>query len=216
MPGPKPQAVLRHVECVHGAREVQSTGRWVLWCLPRWSRLAVVPVIVVSHDIDISSDGRFAELLDGRPYGGGVAVQYTHRNLLYLLSTGGRPVQTRLQMPAAVAIAHLMLPIDGECKTHGRVPDLAPARYAGCIGFVLIVAPATIWLRGADQPNFAGQINVVLMTLVIVDCFPRRTAMPRGLMLGLGTAPQLTRSGTSKNEISRLAVPSCHAVFIRE
>ena len=41
--------------------------------------------------------------------------------------------------------------------------------------------------------NFAfGQINVVLMTLVIADCVPRRTPWPRGLLLGLAIALKLT------------------------
>jgi alpha-1,2-mannosyltransferase len=57
---------------------------------------------------------------------------------------------------------------------------------------VIIVAPATIWLEPISS-NFAfGQINVVLMTLVIADCFPRRTPWPRGLLLGLGIALKLT------------------------
>ncbi|QUR67980.1 glycosyltransferase 87 family protein [Mycobacterium spongiae] len=57
---------------------------------------------------------------------------------------------------------------------------------------VVIVAPATIWLEPISS-NFAfGQINVVLMTLVIADCFPRQTPWPRGLLLGLGIALKLT------------------------
>ena len=57
---------------------------------------------------------------------------------------------------------------------------------------VLIVAPAAIWLEPISS-NFAfGQINVVLMTLVIADCVPRRTPWPRGLLLGLGIALKLT------------------------
>jgi alpha-1,2-mannosyltransferase len=57
---------------------------------------------------------------------------------------------------------------------------------------VLIVAPASIWLEPISS-NFAfGQINVVLMTLVIADCVPRRTPWPRGLLLGLGIALKLT------------------------
>ncbi|KJX75430.1 glycosyltransferase family 87 protein [Mycobacterium lepromatosis] len=56
----------------------------------------------------------------------------------------------------------------------------------------IIVAPAAIWLEPISS-NFAfGQINVVLMTLVIADCVPRRTPWPRGLMLGLGIALKLT------------------------
>jgi alpha-1,2-mannosyltransferase len=57
---------------------------------------------------------------------------------------------------------------------------------------VLIVAAATIWLEPI-KANFAfGQINVVLMTLVLADCVPRRTPWPRGVLLGLGVALKLT------------------------
>ncbi|MEY8015843.1 glycosyltransferase 87 family protein [Mycobacterium servetii] len=57
---------------------------------------------------------------------------------------------------------------------------------------VMIVAPAAIWLEPINS-NFAfGQINAVLMTLVIADCFPRRTPWPRGVLLGLGIALKLT------------------------
>ena len=57
---------------------------------------------------------------------------------------------------------------------------------------VVIVAPAAIWMEPISS-NFAfGQINVVLMTLVIADCVPRRTPWPRGLLLGLGIALKLT------------------------
>jgi alpha-1,2-mannosyltransferase len=49
-----------------------------------------------------------------------------------------------------------------------------------------------MWLEPIKS-NFAfGQINVVLMTLVIADCVPRRTPWPRGLLLGLGIALKLT------------------------
>ena len=56
----------------------------------------------------------------------------------------------------------------------------------------LIVAASAIWLEPIKS-NFAfGQINVVLMTLAIADCVPRRTPWPRGLLLGLGIALKLT------------------------
>ena len=43
------------------------------------------------------------------------------------------------------------------------------------------------------QANFSfGQINVVLMTLVIADCVPRRTLLPRGALVGLAIALKLT------------------------
>jgi len=43
------------------------------------------------------------------------------------------------------------------------------------------------------QANFSfGQINVILMTLVIADCVPRRTPWPRGILVGLAIALKLT------------------------
>ena len=43
------------------------------------------------------------------------------------------------------------------------------------------------------RSNFEfGQINVVLMTLVIADCVPRKTPWPRGLLLGVAIALKLT------------------------
>ena len=55
-----------------------------------------------------------------------------------------------------------------------------------------IVGLATVTLEPI-QANFSfGQINVVLMTLVIADCLPRRTPWPRGALLGLAIALKLT------------------------
>ncbi|HEU4360302.1 MAG TPA: glycosyltransferase 87 family protein [Mycobacterium sp.] len=57
---------------------------------------------------------------------------------------------------------------------------------------VAIVAPAVV-LSEPIRSNFAfGQINVVLMALVIADCVPRRTPWPRGLLLGVAVALKLT------------------------
>jgi alpha-1,2-mannosyltransferase len=56
----------------------------------------------------------------------------------------------------------------------------------------LLVAWATLYWEPI-QANFAfGQINVVLMTLVIAECVPRHTPWPRGMLLGLGIALKLT------------------------
>lgn len=61
----------------------------------------------------------------------------------------------------------------------------------GWLAIVTALA-AAVWLEPIAS-NFAfGQINVVLMTLVIADCVPRRTPWPRGLLLGLGIALKLT------------------------
>lgn len=55
-----------------------------------------------------------------------------------------------------------------------------------------LVAPAVIFVEPIRANFEFGQINVVLMTLVIADCVPRRTPWPRGLLLGLAIAVKLT------------------------
>jgi alpha-1,2-mannosyltransferase len=55
-----------------------------------------------------------------------------------------------------------------------------------------IVAPAVIYLEPIRSNFDFGQINVVLMTLVIADCVPRKTPWPRGMLLGLAIALKLT------------------------
>ena len=55
-----------------------------------------------------------------------------------------------------------------------------------------IVAPAALYLEPVRSNFDFGQINVVLMTLVLADTVPRRTPWPRGLLLGLAIALKLT------------------------
>lgn len=55
------------------------------------------------------------------------------------------------------------------------------------------VAGLAVWWLEPVQENFRfGQVNVILMTLVIADCVPRRTPWPRGLLVGLAIALKLT------------------------
>ena len=55
-----------------------------------------------------------------------------------------------------------------------------------------IVALAVMYLEPIGANFDFGQINVVLMTLVIADCLPRRTPWPRGMLLGIAIALKLT------------------------
>lgn len=55
-----------------------------------------------------------------------------------------------------------------------------------------VVATAVVYLEPIQENFRFGQINVVLMTLVIADCVPRRTPWPRGVLLGLAIALKLT------------------------
>lgn len=67
-----------------------------------------------------------------------------------------------------------------------------PAWLRRCWLAAAIVAPAVIYLEPIRSNVDFGQINVVLMTLVIADCVPRRTPWPRGVLLGLAMALKLT------------------------
>jgi alpha-1,2-mannosyltransferase len=67
-----------------------------------------------------------------------------------------------------------------------------PAWWRRCWLAVAITAPAVIYLEPIRSNFDFGQINVVLMTLVIADCVPRKTPWPRGTLLGLAIALKLT------------------------
>ncbi|MGB3893829.1 MAG: glycosyltransferase 87 family protein [Mycolicibacter sinensis] len=68
-----------------------------------------------------------------------------------------------------------------------------PAWWRRSVVAAAIVA-AAIWLDAEPiWSNFDfGQVNAVLMTLVIADCVPRRTYWPRGALLGVAVALKLT------------------------
>jgi alpha-1,2-mannosyltransferase len=55
-----------------------------------------------------------------------------------------------------------------------------------------IVAPAVVYLEPIRANFEFGQINVVLMTLVLADCVPRKTPWPRGILVGVAIALKLT------------------------
>jgi alpha-1,2-mannosyltransferase len=55
-----------------------------------------------------------------------------------------------------------------------------------------VVGLAVIHLEPIESNLAFGQINVILMTLVIADCLPCRTPWPRGTLLGFAIALKLT------------------------
>lgn len=71
----------------------------------------------------------------------------------------------------------------------GRVPA-----WSQRAALAAAIVAAAIWLDA--EPIWAnfdfGQVNAVLMTLVIADCVPRRTFWPRGALLGVAVALKLT------------------------
>jgi alpha-1,2-mannosyltransferase len=189
-------------------------GRALLWCLlwllaaaalgyTAWGLFAHTPYRI---DIDIYQMGG-QTWLDGRPlYRGdvlfhtpiGLNLPFTYPPLAAIVFC---PFAW-LHMPAAsvaITLLTLVLLIVSTVivltrldvwNTSAVLPG--PAWLRRCWLAVVIVAPAAIWLEPISSNFDFGQINVVLMTLVIADCVPRRTPWPRGLLLGLGIALKLT------------------------
>ena len=189
-------------------------GQLLLWCL-LWLLAAAALVPAVGHlfghvpyriDIDIYQMGGRA-WLDGRPlYRGdvffptpiGLNLPFTYPPLAAVAFC---PFAW-LRMPAAsiaITLITLVLLIVSTMIVLTRLDVWSSSRWLPGPAWsrrlwltVVIVGPAALWLEPISSNFDFGQINVVLMTLVIADCFPRRTPWPRGLLLGLGIALKLT------------------------
>ncbi|MFZ1175794.1 MAG: glycosyltransferase 87 family protein [Mycobacterium sp.] len=189
-------------------------GRALLWCLlwllaaaglgyAAWTLFGHTPYRI---DIDIYQMGA-QTWMDGRPlYRGdvmfhtpiGIDLPFTYPPLAaivfcpfaWLHMPAASIVITALTLVLLVVSTVIVLTGLDVWKTSTMLPG--PAWLRRWWLAIVIVVPATIWLEPITS-NFAfGQINVVLMTLVIADCMPRRTPWPRGLLLGLGMALKLT------------------------
>ncbi len=188
-------------------------GRVSLWCLlwllaalaltyTCWQLFGHVPYRI---DIDVYQMGGQA-WLDGRPlYTGNVMfhtpivdLPFTYPPLAAIVFSPfawmGMPVAsvaiTALTLAVLLVSTTIVLSRLDVWAESTLLPGPAWLRRAWLAA--IIVAPASIWLEPITS-NFAfGQINAVLMTLVIADCLPRRTPWPRGLLLGLGIALKLT------------------------
>jgi alpha-1,2-mannosyltransferase len=57
---------------------------------------------------------------------------------------------------------------------------------------LIIAAYASFHLEPIESNYGYGQINVVIMTMVLADCLPKRTILPRGALVGLAIAVKLT------------------------
>jgi alpha-1,2-mannosyltransferase len=189
-------------------------GRALLWCLlwllaaaalgyTAWGLFAHTPYRI---DIDIYQMGG-QTWLDGRPlYRGdvlfhtpiGLNLPFTYPPLAaivfcpfaWLHMPAASVAITLLTLVLLVVSTVIVLTRLDVWNTSALVPG--PGWLRRCWLAVVIVAPAAIWLEPISSNFDFGQINVVLMTLVIADCVPRRTPWPRGLLLGLGIALKLT------------------------
>ncbi|KUI33336.1 alpha-(1-2)-phosphatidylinositol mannosyltransferase [Mycobacterium sp. IS-1496] len=178
------------------------TFAWRTFCLltlvalgwAGWRLLGETPYRI---DIDVYRMGGRA-WLDGRPLyadgamfatQGGLDLPFTYPPLaaivfspFALMSLPAASVVITAITLLLLVVAVLIVLTRLDVWTPGRRVWLAAA----------IVAVAVIHVEPIEANFNFGQINVVLMTLVIADCVPRRTPWPRGVLVGVAIALKLT------------------------
>lgn len=65
----------------------------------------------------------------------------------------------------------------------------------GAVSATMLALPAALLIEPVAQTLAFGQVNLLLMVMVVVDCLAPRTRWPRGLMIGLAAAIKLTPGG---------------------
>lgn len=194
-----------------GRAAIGQVAGWGLLALPAAAALGYATWQLVWHaqyriDIDVYRMGGLAWLNNRPLYTGGVMfhtpiglnLPFTYPPLAAVafspfawLGLPAASVAITLTTLTLLIVSTLIVLTRLDVWTTSRVAP-GPAWLRRCLLAVLITAAAAIWLEPI-RSNFAyGQINVVLMTLVIADCLPRRTAWPRGVLLGVGIALKLT------------------------
>jgi alpha-1,2-mannosyltransferase len=168
-----------------------------------WRLLGRTPYRI---DVDVYRMGGRA-WLDGQPLyadgaifatQGGLDLPFTYPPLaavlfspFALLSLNGASVAITLTTLILLVMSTVILLTRLDVWPTTRVTG-EPAWARRCWLAAAIVAPAMIFLEPIRSNFDFGQINVVLMTLVIADCVPRRTPWPRGMLLGIAIALKLT------------------------
>ncbi len=147
-------------------------------------------------DVDVYRMGGRA-WLDGQPLyaggamfhtQGGLDLPFTYPPLAAIvfspLALVSLPVAS-----AAITVVTLLLLVVSTAIVLNRL-QVWPGRAWWLAAAIVAVSVTTL---EPIRANFSfGQINVVLMTLVIADCVPRRTPWPRGVLLGVAIALKLT------------------------
>jgi alpha-1,2-mannosyltransferase len=168
-----------------------------------WRLLGHIPYRI---DIDVYRMGGTA-WLDGRPLyvdgamfhtRGGLDLPFTYPPLaavafspFALLSLDVASVAITLTT-LVLLIASTVIVLTGLNVWPQTAITTEPGWLRRCWLAAAIVAPAVIYLEPIRSNFDFGQINVVLMTLVIADCVPRKTPWPRGVLLGVAIALKLT------------------------
>lgn len=168
-----------------------------------WRLLGQVPYRI---DVDVYRMGGRA-WLDGRPLyaegamfhtQGGLDLPFTYPPLAAVLfspfamlsldlASVAITATTLILLVVAMTIVLTRLDVWPQTSVTGEPAWLRRAWLAAAL-----VAPTVVYLEPIRSNFDFGQINVVLMTLVIADCVPRKTPWPRGMLLGLAIALKLT------------------------
>lgn len=127
----------------------------------------------------------------GYPHGLGVWLPFTYPPFAAVVLGG----LSLLPSPAALALVTVaglaLLGVSTRLALHAAPLTGSPARRTALAAGVLVLAVA---VEPVQQTLFFGQVNLVLMGLVALDCLaPRgRVPWPRGLLVGLAAAVKLT------------------------
>jgi alpha-1,2-mannosyltransferase len=188
-----------------------STLAWRLFQLLTVAALAWAGWRLLGHtpyriDVDVYRMGGRA-WLDGRPLyadgtsfhtRGGLDLPFTYPPLAAVafapfawlplpVASAAITLTTLVLLIASTVLVLTRLDVWPQTSVTGEPAWLRRCWLAGAV-----VAPAVIYLEPIRSNFDFGQINVVLMTLVIADCVPRKTPWPRGMLLGLAIALKLT------------------------
>lgn len=177
------------------------TAAALLWA--GWRMLGRIPYRI---DIDVYRMGGQA-WLDGRPLyadgaifhtRGGIDLPFTYPPLAAVLFAPFAMLSLEAAS-AAITVTTFVLLLVSTAIVLTRLDVWPTTTVTGEPAWVrriwlsaAVVAPAVLFLEPIKANFDFGQINVVLMTLVIADCVPRRTPWPRGMLLGLAIALKLT------------------------
>lgn len=158
-----------------------------------WQLFGHIPYRI---DVDVYRMGGRA-WLDGRPLyadgamfhtQGGLDLPFTYPPLSAIAFSPLALVSLPVASVAITAITLLLLVVSTQIVLNRLA--VWPGRTWWLAAAITAVSVTTL---EPIRANFAfGQINVVLMALVIADCVPRRTPWPRGILLGLAIALKLT------------------------
>lgn len=169
-----------------------------------WQALGTTPYHI---DLDVYRMAAQA-WRDGRPLYGddwfhtqidGTVLPFTYPPIAAVLFSPLTWVPLGAATAALTVGSTLLLVLSITIVLSGLGVSVGPARGGGPLWWrrgVLAAAIVAATIGFDAEPIWAnfdfGQVNAVLMTLVIADCVPRRTWWPRGALLGVAVALKLT------------------------